>query len=236
MSIQNILVQANNILEINAPEISSRNSEQEGRTLAYPYDSFASIVMAVNPIIESLSILLDSVSSSTKSFLSGSGYVTDDNSTTVLKPIDNNGIWIKNKSAQLLSLLRTEDVESGIASPSEVFVRQALKENVMLALQMINQVYVDNVGDSHVQIGILHLSSHIDYSIGYPTLQTIAIAALSDNNDDVKDYAVQCYENWNHIDGLRILKTIHTDTRWLQDYIDSVITSLSESFPEAVTA
>jgi len=239
MSTQNTLIQAFGILAnglIMAPKIFSRNSEQEGHVLAYLYDSIASVVMAVNPTIESLSILIDAIPSSTKSFLSKSGYVTDENSTSILKPIDDNSIWIQKKSTQLLSLLRTEDVESGIANPSEVFVKQALNENKALALQMINKVYVDNVGNAHIKIGILHLCSHIDYSTGYPTLQTIALAALNDRNDDVKDYAVQCYENWNHKDGLRILKTIHTDTCWLQNYIDGVIASLSEDFPEVETA
>ena len=234
----NIHVQAdslswiNNALSNSTPKISTWDYEKVGRSLAYLFDSVSTIVTAVNPIIESLGILIDTTSSNstTKSFLSRSGYVTDDNSTFVLKSMDANEIWIREKSAQLLSLLRAEDVESGIASPSEVFVKQALMDNRVLALQMINQVYLDNVGNAHIQIGILHLSSHIDYNVGNPTLQTIALAALSDNNDDVKDYAVQCYENWNHKDGLRILKTIYTETRWLQDYIDNVIIALSENF------
>ena len=245
MPTQNTHIQADDFVKIidvlsnSTHKAYSRDIERTVRSLGNLFFSLSTIVTALNPIIaESLSILIDVASSksSTTSFSSKSGYVTDDNSTYVLKPIYYNDIWIQKHSAQLLSLLRTEDVESGIASSSEVFVRQAIGENKALALQAINKVYLDNVGNAHIQIGILHLSSHIDYCIGYPTLQTIAIGALSDSNDDVKDYAVQCYENWNHKDGLRILKTVHTDTQWLQDYINSVIASLTEVYPEVASA
>ena len=245
MSIQNTLAQADGFvifcdsLANSTPKISSRGIGRMGWSAECQFDSVSTIVTAFNPIIAmSLSILIDVASSKkrTTAFLSQSGYTTNNNSTFILKPVDDNYLWIQEKSRQLFSMLRTEDVESGITSSSEVFVRQTLGENRSLALQVVNKVYLDNVGNSHVQIGILHLSSHIEYYIGYPTLQTIAIAALSDPNDDVRDYAVQCYENWNHKDGLRVLKKIHTNTQWLQDYIDSVIVSLSDTFPEVASA
>ena len=244
MSNQNTLMIASNSIKIvntqlnETPEFFLRDGKKVERSWAYLYDSISTSVTAINLIIEALNAYINATSlkSSINSYLPRSGYVADYNSTSVLKRIDNNDIWIQKKSTQLLSLLRTEDIESGVASPSEAFAKQALKENRTLALQMINQVYLDNVGNAHIQIGILCLSSHINYIIGYPTLQTIALAALKDSNDDVKDYAVRCYEMWNHKDGLRILKTIHTDTVWLQNYIDSVIESLSENFPEVISA
>jgi len=237
MSIQNTLVQANRFFEFvneqkEMPDIFSLFSEQEGRKMPYPYDDVASIVMAYNPVIEALNVLFASEPSSTKTFSPQGGYVADKNSTTMFKPVEDFDILLKQKCEYFLSLLCTEDFEAGVAGQSEDFARDTLAENRTLALQMINQVYLENVGNAHVQIGILHLSSHIDYDVGFPNLQTIALAALSDKNDDVKDYAVQCYENWNHRNGLKVLKTIHSDTLWLQEYIDSVIVSLSENFPE----
>jgi hypothetical protein len=236
---QNTLVQADSIIHIpksdtSTPKILSHKSEREGRIVAYPDNNFTRVILSMNPII-GLRIILDLIPSSANYGRGhfSNGFIADNSSTTTLIPLDQNERWIQQKSSQLLSLLRVDDVESGIASQSETFVKKALAENRILALQMVNQVYNDNVGNPHIQIGILHLCSHIEYSFGSPTLQTIALAALNDKNDDVKDYAVQCFENWNHRDGLRILKTIHSDTRWLQSYIDSVIESLSEICLEA---
>jgi len=238
---QDTLTQASNVFAItddstNTIQDSLLIRMKSSRSLAYPNDAFNSVVLSVNPFVEALGIFINALSSSTKSFRSRNGYIIDDISTSVLRPIDKRKLWIQEKSSALHSLLITEEVESGIASQSEIFARKAIEDNRMLALQMINQVYIENVGNAHVQIGILHLSSHLDYSVGFPTLQTIALAALNDKNDDVKDYAVRCYENWNHIDGMRVLKTIHTDTKWLQDYIDDVIDSLSERLHGEVVA
>ena len=239
---QNTLIQAYSSLipipksDTSTPEILSPISEWEGRNLAYPDNNSASVILSMNPIIVSFGIFLDTAQPSTKSFKYGNGFVVDNSTTSILKPFEQSERWIQQKSVQFLSLLRAEDVEAGISSQAELFVKNALEENRILALQMVNQVYNNNVGSPHIQIGILHLSSHIDYSIGSPNLQTIALAALNDKNDDVKDYAVQCFENWNHKDGLRILKTIHSDTLWLQNYIDSVIDSLSEINSEVGSA
>ncbi|MCL2343316.1 MAG: hypothetical protein FWC62_05405 [Firmicutes bacterium] len=244
MSNQNTLAQANGLVEVIgglSKAISGISLQEIGKTgqpLLYLIDNIPTTITTVQPMIDALSILINAASSksSINSPLRRIKSVIDDNSTYVLKQVDDDDVWIQEKSIQLLSLLRTEDIESGIASPAEVFAKQALKENRILALHMINKVHLDNVGNSHIQIGILHLISHIDYELGYPTLQTIARGALSDRDDDVKDYAVRCYEYWNHQDGLRVLKTIHSDTGWLQKYINDVIASLSEDLPEVTSA
>lgn len=244
---QNTLVQTDSIhkapdTDTSTSEIFSSKGEKEGRNMAYPDNNSNSVILSMNPIVESFGIFLDTLQSSTKSFKYGSkiggrdGFVIDNSRTSILRPLEQAERWIRKKSISFLSLLRTEDVEAGMSSQSELFVKDILEENRILALQMINQVYNDNVGNPHIQIGILHLSSHVDYSAGWPNLQTIALAALNDRNDDVKDYAVQCFENWNHKDGLRILKTIHSDTQWLQSYIDSVIASLSQIYTEVTMA
>ena len=219
----------------------SSKGEKEGRNSAYPDNNSNSVTLSMNPIVKPFGIFLDALQSSTKSFkygskIDGDGFVIDKNRTLILKPLEPPDRWIQKKSISFLYLLRTEDVEAGISSRSELFFKDILEKDSIRALQMINQVYNDNVGNPHIQIGILHLSSHIDYSTGSPNLQTIALAALSDKNDDVKDYAVQCFENWNHKDGLKMLKTIHSDTKWLQSYIDSVIESLSQIYPEVTMA
>lgn len=237
MNMQNTFVQADEIVKVQASDNCLPKSERGGRPVAYLLDRTASVLTAVNTNIEFSSVLLDTLSSGSKSFLaSSSGYITDDNSTSVLKTIDANEIWIQENAGQLTALLRMEDVESGIINPSELFVKRALNENKILALQMINKVYFDNLGNSHIQIGVLHLSSYIDYKIAYPTLQTMAFAALSDCDDDVKDYAVRCYAYWNHPDGIRALNTIRSDAEWLQNYINDVIRSLSDAFPEVTPA
>jgi hypothetical protein len=235
---QNTIVQAEKPLsETDTLILLTRKSNREGRNMAYLDNNSTRIILSMNPIVGS-GIYLDAIQTSANfgSAPFGNGSVVDNSSTTTFMPFDQDERWIQQKSIQLLSLLRVDDIEAGISSQSEIFVKRALEEHRIFALQMVNQVYTDNVGNPHIQIGILHLCSHIEYSIGNPNLQTIALAALSDKSDDVKDYAVQCFENWNHKEGLRILKTVHSDTRWLQDYIDNVIESLSETYPEEATA
>ncbi|MEG9198754.1 hypothetical protein [Lactococcus lactis] len=133
----------------------------------------------------------------------------------------------------LKNILCTENFESGIESNAETFIRALLKKDKTLAQQLISNLFYNSFGqknnkDIEILIGILNIISHLEINNkDYSMLKVIALAAISHKNDDVKDYAVQCFENWNDPSDISTLKNIQSQASWLQNYIDKVIKSLS---------
>jgi len=92
----------------------------------------------MNPTV-GLGIFLDAIQSSANyaNTHMANGFVVDNSSTTMHIPLDQNERWIQQKSTQLLSLLRMDDVEAGIPSQSEKSVISAIEDHRILALQIV---------------------------------------------------------------------------------------------------
>lgn len=134
---------------------------------------------------------------------------------------------------KLKHILCTENFESGIESEAEKFVRSMLKIDKTLAQSVVSKLFYSSFGeetnkDTDIVIGILNLISHLEINRrDYAVIKVIPLAAVASKNDDVKDYAIQCFENWNDPEDLPILRNIDSQTPWLNDYINKVIESLS---------
>ena len=132
----------------------------------------------------------------------------------------------------LISMLASEDCETGISNPSEAFFMDLLKANSINALNVLSTVFINCFSlepkKISILVGTLHLISHLDYEQVYPTGQALAIAAIGHKNAEVAEYGIKCFENWKHPDGITKLKAIKFSTKWLQEYADDVIEEISE--------
>jgi hypothetical protein len=127
---------------------------------------------------------------------------------------------------RLKTMLQEENAESGITNPSEKIVESLYSENKRKANILLNELFLKNFYAPHIIVGILHIISHFDYDLVSPEGPTMAIAALTHKDVEVREYGVKCFENWQHKDGIRILEHIKADERWLQHYINLVIRDL----------
>lgn len=132
----------------------------------------------------------------------------------------------------LISMLASEDCETGISNPSESFFVSLLNVNPINALNVLSTVFMNCYSlepkKISILVGTLHLISHLDYEQVYPTGQVLAIAAISHKNAEVAEYGIKCFENWRHPDGVAKLKAIKFSSKWLQEYADDVIAEISE--------
>jgi hypothetical protein len=94
---------------------------------------------------------------------------------------------------------------------------------------LLNELFLKNFHAPHIIVGVLHVISHFDYGLVSPEGPTMAIAALAHKDVEVREYAVKCFENWQHKDGIRVLEHIKADERWLQNYINLVIRDLKNT-------
>ena len=132
----------------------------------------------------------------------------------------------------LISMLASEECETGISNPSETFFVSLLKANPINALNVLSTVFMNCYSlepkKISVLVGTLHLISHLDYEQVYPIGQALAIVAIGHKNPEVAEYGIKCFENWKHLDGIEKLKAIRFSTKWLQEYADDVIAEISE--------
>lgn len=141
--------------------------------------------------------------------------------------IDNN-IEFKTITENFLNMVRNDVFESGYSSNSEIFFKSMLTKDPNITRNWLNSVYLKYFYDVKILVGILHIISHIDYDLIFPEGQTMAVASLTHQDVEVREYALKAFENWGHPDSLTILKNINCGERWLQEYLEDIISDLEE--------
>lgn len=130
----------------------------------------------------------------------------------------------------LISQFENEVFETGIVNESEkIFMEEYYSDNIG-ALNTLIKVFMDNFGKTGRQlnnlVGALHIISHISYQEVYPLGQAIAINAIGHSNNEIAEYGIKCFENWDNKDGIEKLSAIKFSSSWLQEYANDVIDEL----------
>ena len=136
----------------------------------------------------------------------------------------------KNYTKELLRIIREQDFEYGFDSAADLFVRELMEQNETVAKEWLNSVYIDHFYDRRVVIGLLQVISHLEYLEIYPQGPTMALAALSHANSEVRECGIRAFENWSTIESLNVLRNVRCDENWLQQYLSQVIHDLEEEF------
>ena len=129
---------------------------------------------------------------------------------------------------ELISLIQNEEFEYGIDTKADAFVRHYLNLDPPLTKEWINTIFIDNFADVFISVGLLRIIARLDYAEIYPQGQTMALAALSHENTEVKECGVRAYESWGTIDSLNELESLEVGIQWLQEYIDNVVSDLRQ--------
>lgn len=137
-------------------------------------------------------------------------------------------------SAKLLKLLREQDFEYGVDTPADELVRKSFSENISIAKEWLNQLFVENYDDQTVLMGILRVLSHFEYQEVAPQGPTMALAALSNVSAEVRECGIRAFENWSTLESLEVLKNVTCEEEWLNDYLQQVIAELKEELEKHV--
>ncbi|MEG2001073.1 MAG: hypothetical protein RR053_06765 [Evtepia sp.] len=130
----------------------------------------------------------------------------------------------------LTSMFESEDFENGIVNLSENYFAKILQEDSLSAMNGLATIFWNNFSNDGRKIknliGILHTVSHFQYSVVYPIGQVLALSALNHKNNEVCEFAIKCFENWEDSDAIEQLKATHFSAKWLQDYAEQVVKEL----------
>lgn len=118
------------------------------------------------------------------------------------------------------------DEDSGMVY---AYFHQIIKNNREEILILFQKLLLQNF-TSHTGVvsNILHLLKSENYNNIYPEGVSIAIACLSSQYSDIKELAVQCFENWENPDCVKYLKNYSTGVQWLDEYVQEVIKELTD--------
>lgn len=131
---------------------------------------------------------------------------------------------------KLLDLILDSDFEYGIESPIDLFIQSQMQENRLATKSWLNSVFVENISNPIILIGILRVISRLSYYEVLPEGQMIALAALSHKDTEVVECGVRAFENWGNLESLKILQSLSVTPSWLQDYIDKVVEYIRKDF------
>ena len=136
----------------------------------------------------------------------------------------------KEFTEELISLILHENFEYGIDTKADAFVRQHMASDTVITKDWLGRIYVENMSNIPVLIGLLRIVARLDYQQIKPLGQLIAMAALTYNDIEVQECGVRAFENWEVIDSLDILENLKVSTMWLQEYINEVVSDLREEY------
>lgn len=135
---------------------------------------------------------------------------------------------------ELLHIVLEQDFEYGFDSPADLFIRKLLNQNPTLTREWLNSVFLEYFHDRRILIGLLQIMSHIGYFEIYPEGPTMAVAALSHVDSEVRECGIRAFENWGTVESLNVLRSLQYPEEWLHEYAQQVISDLQEELASHV--
>ncbi len=133
---------------------------------------------------------------------------------------------LKKFTPKFLEAIEDEDFEFGYISKSETIIREQLEINALATRNWLNHIFIRNFHNEKILIGILRILGRFEEKTIFPQGNTMALAALSHKNPEIKELAIRAFENWSSINSLKTLKKIKVKPDWLQEYLVDVISDL----------
>jgi hypothetical protein len=128
----------------------------------------------------------------------------------------------------LINCFIEEDFEFGFISRSELIIRKQFSINALATRNWLNELFIKNFKTEKILLGLLRILGRFEEEIIFPQGQTMALAALVHENNEIKELGIRAFENWNSINSLEVLKKVNIESKWLKDYLIQVIDDLTK--------
>ena len=133
-------------------------------------------------------------------------------------------------SKQFISHILEDDFEYGIDSKAHTMVKSQMKINSIVTKEWLNKIYVANIENPEILIGILRVIARFDKDEISPIGYTIAGFSLNHKEEVVQETAIRTFESWGGYSSLKILENITVSTKWIKEYLDGVIADLKSEY------
>lgn len=127
---------------------------------------------------------------------------------------------------KIYDLIKESEIEWGCLSDFEKYL--IINKKKMNIISLINEIFIENIDNEDLIIKIFHAFSKLSYEDTFPNAQTMCLAAMSINNPQIKEAAIELFESWRNKKALELLKKIDIKEKWLKKYADKVINEIEE--------
>ena len=152
-----------------------------------------------------------------------------------LKPSDPNATVESNEEKEacspisqikndILGVILNDTFEDGTVTKSEEYMKETFNPDTSEDIKTaIMELYLSNLERPFVLTGLLTMISSIPYHDAAPQCPIMALGLLQNKDTSIRDKAIQVFEKWNSKEGIKILKSLKCDRKWLQKYVDKVV-------------
>lgn len=126
------------------------------------------------------------------------------------------------------NLLKNDMYEPGVVSEVQKYAEERLRCEKEKTQSILQSIYLENYDHTSVFVNLLQVISQIEYSLIEPAGPIMALAATRHKDCEVREFGLRCYENWEDLKCIPILKNLHFEEEWLQNYLDMLIADLEE--------
>ncbi len=127
---------------------------------------------------------------------------------------------------QLEHLIRKSEFEFGFNTPADDYVRNALKTYGVFPRAWLNELFLRLFNKPSELSGLLRVIAHFEYHEISPEGPTMAVAALSHKDPDIRECGIRCFENWENASSIDVLENLMIPEPWLREYLSDVISDL----------
>ena len=118
--------------------------------------------------------------------------------------------YFDSRKQEYLQLLTSTDFYNGETEEIETMTNSFLKKRRSVYLNWIQQVFLDNIDNAAIEVGILNLMRLYTYDDLAPASQMIALASRDMTDDRVKDAAFSLFGHWGDERALKLLEAYET--------------------------
>jgi len=123
-----------------------------------------------------------------------------------------------------------EPFEYGYETKADELIRKNLEVNSSATKEWLNSIYLNNFSNSEYTIGILRLIARLEIEEISPQGPTMAIAAISHQDEEIQEAAIRAFESWSSLQHIEILKSVKVKSDWLSDYLISVTKNIEAEY------
>lgn len=121
------------------------------------------------------------------------------------------------------SMIRRDEFELGYVNETIRFLEREVSKNKDYALKALQQILLKHSKEKEIWIAILQILSSLTYEESEPYSVYIAASCLAKKDIEIKEMAVNLFEQWSNKEAIEFLEDMGTGVIWLDKYIKNVI-------------
>lgn len=113
--------------------------------------------------------------------------------------------------------------------PSSQLLMESFASQFPSVGRIAQHIFFAGLESPQICVAVMNAISCMPYETSGFYGAVLAMAALSHHDDEVKEAGIRAFERWEHPDGIKALKSIHTNWDWVEKYRLSTIAFLESN-------